>query len=150
MLGFGTKKPPALDRFPTENWVVAKAQSAEAPVILRINSGARKYIAHPELPMRLGVTVGFNAPTEHGFCTPEEGEQLSQIEDRLTADLLKDGIGFPVLVVTTGGRREYIFYVCDEQGACAIVDKARAGTTTHTLKYGLERDADWSYFKQFG
>jgi hypothetical protein len=108
MLGFGTKKPLSLDRFPIENWIVAQAQTEDAPMILRINSGARKYIAHPELPVRLGVTVAFNAPNEYGFCTPEEGQQLSQIEDRLTEELMKNQIGFPVLVVTCGGKREFM------------------------------------------
>lgn len=149
MLGFGTKKPPSLDRFPIDNWAVAKAQSLDAPMILRINSGARKYIAHPELSTRLGVTVGFNARNEHGFCTPEEGQQLSQIEDRLTAELMKNQNGFPVLVVTCDGKREFVFYVHDKQQASQAVDLVRDAVTTHALTHGMEYDAEWSYYKQF-
>ena len=149
MLGFGTKKPPSLDRFPTENWLVAQAQSDDKPVILRINGGARKYIAHPDLTLRLGITVVFNAPNEHGFCSNQEGQQLSQIEDSLTAQLMKNQKGFPVLVVTSGGRREFIFYVRDKKQACAAVEAAIPSITSHKLTYGVESDPDWSYYQQF-
>lgn len=149
MLGFGTKKPAALDRFPTESWSVAKAIADGAPLILRINIGARKYVAHPELPTRLGVTVDFNVPNEHGFCSSAEGEQLSNLEDALTAALLKQQAGFPVLAVTTAGKREFIYYVRDEQSAGKAVESVRSEGSTHKLEYGFERDAEWSYFKQF-
>ena len=85
MFGLGMTKPRRLDRFSSEHWVVVQGENGGAPMVLRINSGAAKYAAHPELPIRLGVTVAFNAPNEHGFCTPEEGEQLNH--DSMPDDL---------------------------------------------------------------
>lgn len=149
MLGFGTKKAPSLDRFPTESWSVAKAIVDGAPLILRINIGARKYVAHPELPTRLGVTVAFNVPNEHGFCSAAEGEQLSILEDALTAALLKVQAGFPVLAVTTAGKREFIYYVRDEQAAAWAVDAVGSDISTHKFEYGFVPDAEWNYFRQF-
>ena len=149
MFGLGTKKPRSLDRFPTDNWTLATGETDGAPVVVRVNLGAKKYLAHPELPVRLGVTIALNTPNQHGFCDDDEGEQLNRIEDRLSARLEGDHVGFLVLVVTCGGRRELIFYVRDESQASAIVDAIRGEGVTHTLTYGLEEDADWSYYAQF-
>ncbi len=117
-------------------------------MVLRINSCAAKYAAHPELPIRLGVTVAFNAPNEHGFCTPEEGEQLNQIEDQLISRLQANHAGFLVLVVTYGGKREFIFYVHDEQQASTAVEVVRDRMTSHSLQYGLQADRKWLYYSQ--
>jgi sugar phosphate isomerase/epimerase len=149
MLGFGTKKPPPLDRFPIEQWGVAKAEIDNRPSVLRINTGVRKYIAHPELPYRLGVIAAMNAPNDQGFCAPEEGQQLNQVEDRLTAALMANQMGFPVVVVTSGSRREFIFYVRDEDQAIAAVQSVLPEIKSHSLTHHVERDAEWSYYKQF-
>lgn len=149
MLGLGTRKPRRLDRFSSEHWKVVQGESEGGPLVLRINSDAAKYAAHPELPIRLGVTVAFNAPNEHGFCTPEEGEQLNQIEDQLVSRLQTNHAGFLVLVVTFGGKREFIFYVRDDQEASSAVDLVRDRTASHSLLYGLETDPEWLYYSQF-
>ena len=148
MLGLFSKKPPSLDRFPTEKWTVAQCVSDGGPMILRVNSGARKFVAHPELPIRLGVTVSFNQPNEHGFCTSDEGAQLGVIEDRLCEGLLAARTAFPVLVITVGGRREFVFFTRDKSAASPIVDEVAASTSTHKLTYGFLDDSEWTCYTQ--
>ncbi len=150
MFGILSKTPPSLDRFPAENWSVAQAECDGRPMIVRINGAARRYIAHPELKIRLGVTIAFNQPNEHGFCTADEGAQLGVIEDALCQALLSVRAAFPVMVLTTGGRREFVFYVKDQTQASRAVDKVAAGTSTHKLTYGFNDDPGWSYYAQFG
>ena len=147
MLSLFSKKPPSLDRFPAEKWTVVQGVSDSDPMILRVNAGARKFVAHPELPVRLGVTVTFNKPNEHGFCSVEEGEQLGAIEDRLCEALLAAGTAFPVLVITVGGRREFVFFTRDKSTASRIVEEV-AVSTTHKLTYGYLDDPEWSCYTQ--
>ena len=149
MFGLGIKKPPRLDRFPLDAWNVAQGEFEGKPMVIRINTGARNYIAHPELPFRLGITVSFNTPNEHGFCSGDEGDQLSAIEDTLTECLGSEQIAFPVLVVTCAGRREYIFYASDTKRASQTVERCRIGITSHQLQFAMESDTEWSYFAQF-
>lgn len=52
MFGLGTKKLRSLDRFPTDSWAVAPGENDGAPVVVRVNVGAKRYKAHPELPVR--------------------------------------------------------------------------------------------------
>jgi len=150
MLWLFSKKPPSLDRFPTENWTVAQGEADGKPMVVRVNSGARKFVAHPELPVRLGVTVAFNQPNAHGFCSAEEGDQLSAIEDQLCEGLFAARAAFPVLVITVGGRREFVFFARDKSAASRAVDATAASTTTHKLVYGFVDDPEWASFTQFG
>ena len=149
MLGIFSKKPPSLDRFPTEEWTVAKAVMDGKPMVVRLNTGARKFVAHSELGVRLGVTIAFNEPNEHGFCSADEGAQLSAIEDCLQDGLVSGRAAFPALVLTVDGRREFIFYVKDQAKASQVVDAVAAKITSHKLTYGFNDDSDWSYFVQF-
>jgi hypothetical protein len=119
-------------------------------MIVRVNSGARKFVAHPELPVRLGVTATFNHPNEHGFCSADEGAQLGAIEDRLTDGLLGARAAYPALVITVDGRREYVFFARDKAAASRVVDALKVSTTTHTLVYGFLDDPQWASYVQFG
>ena len=150
MLGLFNKKPRSLDRFPTENWTVAQGVLDGKPTVVRFNVGARKFVAHPELGVRLGVTIAFNEPNENGLCSADEGAQLGAIEDLLYDGLLSARAAFPAIVITLGGQREFVFYVKDKAKASKAVDAVGAKTTTHKLDYGFLDDPEWSYYAQFG
>ena len=149
MLGLGKKSPPSLDRFPTDKCTVAQGMCDGRPMVVRLNAWARKYIGHPELPVRLGVTIAFNQPNEHGFCSPEEGARVGEIEDRLEKQLESTRAAFPVLAITLSGQREFVYYVRDREKASTAVDAVRAESPSHTIVYGFVDDADWSYYTQF-
>jgi len=147
MFGLGSKKPPSLDRFPTDNWAVSTGECDGQPLIARINAGCRKYVGHPELTCRLGVTITFRSPDERGFPSKEEQVELNNFEDQLCERLQGEMIGFSVLVITTGGRRELVFHVGDRERASAIVDQVRDASPCQAV-YGFEDDPDWTYFSQ--
>lgn len=148
MFGLGTRKPPSLDRFPMDSWSVATGESDGRPLIVRVNAGCKKYIAHPELPCRLGVTVTFRAPDERGFPSKAEQEHLSTLEDALTEKLHAAKVGYPALVITTGGKRELVFYIRDRIAAETIVEIACKLSDCQTC-YGFEDDPAWAYYSQF-
>ncbi len=149
MLGLGKKKVPSLDQFPADNWTVAQGECDGRPLVIRINTAAKKFVAHPQLATRLGVTVPFHSPNENGFCAKEEGDQVGKIEDQLCDALAADKTGFLVLVITTNGAREFVFYVRDAARAQAAAKKAASQTSTHKLQFGTLDDPEWSYFAQF-
>jgi hypothetical protein len=149
MLGLGRKTAPSLDRFSIENWDVRQGEYEGRPVIARINRMAAKYVGHPELPVRLGVTVAFHSPNEHGFCNKEEGEQVGVIEDQLIEALAAEKIGYLVLVITTNGNREFVFYVRDGGKALAAASQVAAKSASHRIQSGTLDDPEWSYFARF-
>jgi hypothetical protein len=149
MLGLGKKSPPSLDRFPTDNWTVAQGVADGKPMIVRINAGAKKYVGHPELAAFLGVTVAFRSPNEHGFPSKDETPELDAIEARFDKDLEATRLAFPALVITTGGKREFVYYVLEREKPAAAVDAIRAQSPSHQITYGFVDDPTWSYYGQF-
>jgi hypothetical protein len=128
---------------------VATGESDGKPLIVRTNMGARKFVAHPELPLRLGVQLAFRSPNEHGFPAKDEQPELDQIEERLLDCLQGPKAGFCVLVLTNDGRREFVCYVRDRDQASTIVDTIIAATPSHQMCYQLEEDPPWAYYSQF-
>src|SRR5687768_12331917 len=47
-------------------WSVAKATYDESPLIVRFNSGAKEWVGHKALPIKLGFAVPLNAPNDGG------------------------------------------------------------------------------------
>jgi hypothetical protein len=149
MFGIGSKKPLSLERFPLDSWSVATGESDGKPLIIRVNAGARKFVAHPELPLRLGVQLAFRTPNEHGFPAKDEQPDLDRIEEGLLQALQAPKAGFCVLVLTNNGRREFVCYVRDHDQASKIVDPFIAATFSHQMCYQLEEDPAWAYYSQF-
>ena len=68
MFGLGTKKPRSLDRFPTDSWAVAPGENDRAPVVARVNVGAKKYIANCSWDA-LGIAAALHADADvHSRC----------------------------------------------------------------------------------
>src|SRR5438477_8193661 len=105
-----SKNFPTLESLSAEDqWAVAQGENNGNPMIVRVNSSAKDYAGHPELPIRLGIAVPLNAPNEHGFPGEAEAQQLGDIEDRLFDTI--GSLGRVVLIITTSGMREFVSYV---------------------------------------
>jgi hypothetical protein len=79
----------------------------------------------------------------------EEMAQLDAIEDELSAKLERDQRSLQVLVITTGGMREFVFYTRDPQDAQASIEALQSHITTHELQFYIESDGQWGLFKEF-
>lgn len=146
---FSKKQFPALADWPAEDrWTIAKGENDGKPILVRVNSTAKEYAGHPELPVRLGIAIPLHAPREDGLPNPTELEQLGDIENRLHAEVAK--AGRVVLVITTGGMREFVSYVRAPDAAERIVQSVQAGTTTHEVQHYAASDPKWELYDQFG
>jgi hypothetical protein len=149
MWPFG-RKDRSLRNFPTEwGWSVGQTQWDGKPMFLRLQKRARRFAGHPELPFRLGVAVPLHAPNEHGLPVGEEFTALNSIEDALCDSLQPTHSGFLVMVITTNGMREFVFYVKDQEKATGAVEAARLIAAGHEVQYYVEKDADWALYRQF-
>lgn len=145
---FGKKAMPALNALPSDDaWSVAQGKNNGQPMFVRVNRSAKGYAAHPELPWRLGVAVPLNAPNEHGLPGPEETAQLNAIEDSLLASI--GNAGRLVLVITTGGMREFVSYISTQQAGKQIVQTVAAANRSHRLQHYVQEDKTWGLFGQF-
>jgi hypothetical protein len=52
-------------------------------MIVRLNSGYRRFGSVPGYKDQVGIAVPLHSPAPAGLPSPEEGEQLQVIEDRI-------------------------------------------------------------------
>lgn len=136
--------------YPTEsNWSVLQGVNGDKPMFIRRNDSAVGFAGHPDFKFRIGVAIPLIAPTEDGFPTNDEMEQLNVIEDALTEQLEIEQRALHVLAITTSGMREFVFYSRVPASAEAIVENLRAKISTHEPQSYVTEDAKWELFKQF-
>lgn len=143
-----TRRFPAFGALPDEDlWVVGSGTQNNAPMFVRINDTAKSYAGHPELPFRLGIAIPLIDQSNEGLPNEAENEQLNGIEDRLLDNL--KGAGRLVLVITTGGMRDFISYVRTPNDAENIVSALRACAKDHEVQHYVESDARWRLFREY-
>lgn len=116
-------------------------------MFVRVNSSAKHYAGHPDLSIRLGIAIPCHAPNEHGLPTRAESKQLHEIEDGLFDAL--GASGRVVLIITTGGMREFVSYVRSSHLAEHVASQLRAATATHEVQHYVESDPTWAVYRQF-
>jgi hypothetical protein len=126
---------------------VAQGENDDKPMIVRVNSSAKDYAGHPDLPIRLGLAVPLHAPRPDGLPNEAELEQLDDIEDHLFEVL--GTTGRVVLIITTSGMREFVSYVRAPDVAERIAQLVQSGTSTHEVQHYAESDPKWKLFGQF-
>ena len=136
--------------YPRENkWSAIQRSHSGKPMFLRRNDSAAQLAGHPDYKHRIGIALPLRAPSEHGLPLNDEMNDLGQFEDLLASRLEAGEQSIQVLVITTGGMREYIFYTRDPAGANAILESLRAETTSHEIQSYIAEDPKWQLYTQF-
>jgi hypothetical protein len=130
-------------------WTVGKATHGGAPLLLRVNGTAREWLGHPDLPVRVGFAVPLNEPRDGGLPTPEENDQLGDIEDVVRAEVEERSAGVHALVLTTGRMREWVFYLAEGADIGAIHTAVRGRVRSHQVQCKAVIDPDWDSYTRF-
>ena len=117
-----------------EAWGVAQTNVDSSPLIIRFNEVAQDWIGHSELPIKLGFAIPLNSPNERGLPTPEENQQLNEIEDLILRKLESHTRGLHVLVLTNGVMKELIFYIPTGVDIKSIHEAIQAAVETHEIQ----------------
>jgi len=125
-------------------WTVARGEYEGRPMFVRLDTSARGSAIRRELPTRLGIAIPLKNPDERGLPRTEEFAELDAIEDNLVAALRVHGEGRMVLVLTTGGMREFVSYVRTPEAGVAAADQVRTATSTHQVQHYTQQDPEWS------
>ena len=132
-----------------DTWSIAQGESQGKPMFARVNVSAGAQAGDPQLPTRLGIAIPLKAPNEHGFPHGSEFGELDAIEERIVGALRANEGGCLVLVITTGGMREFVSYVQSPAAGEAAVAQVRSATATHEVQHYTEPDAEWTVLKGF-
>ena len=147
MTSSGEQQFLPLESLPADKWSISQGKSNGKPIFVRFNSSAKLYSGHPELTQRLGIAVPLREPNEHGLPKAAESQEFTAIEELLARAI--SAHGRMVLVITTGGMREFVSYVRSLDEGKKIIDEVRTGTTTHKIQFYVRPDAKWAAYGQF-
>lgn len=120
-------------------------------IYIRIRIGLKDAVGHPQYPFQIGIATPLINPTSEGLTTNEEAEELFQIEDSLQSVFEKDDKGVCVLIITTSGMREFVFYVSEwnpeiyEQN----VREINSHYENRELQFMIQKDKSWDTFKSY-
>jgi hypothetical protein len=115
----------------------------------RRNDSAAILAKHPEFRYRAGVAVPLNYPNEHGLPSANEMQQLNAIEDSLSAQMETGQQSIQVLVITTGGMREFVFYTRDSALVEKVTQRLQTEFKSHKIQAYVTEDPGWEVYETF-
>lgn len=130
-------------------WSVAQGKFNGSALFLRINRGVASLMADPRYKDRVGVAVPLVHPSAEGLPGEAELKELSEIETALGEELESDSSSLPVLVITTNGMREFVYYTADPATFEPAVQRVRRSIKHHQLESYMQPDPDWSVYREF-
>ena len=134
---------------PDGPWTVASGDSEGKPIFVRLNTGASAVSKQPALGHRVGIAVLLRAPDASGLPTSDESATLAHIEDAIAAALRVGHESILVVVLTTGGMREFMLYSAAPQNVEAAVETVRAQFPNYEIQFYVQPDADWDAYASF-
>lgn len=117
-------------------------------MIVRSNTGYKKFVSVRGYEHQFGVAVPLRTPEPNGLPSPEEGIQLGEIEDAICAFLEQQAESLFVAVITTNGMREFVFYTRDPEHLKQRFEQLRKRITTHEIQLMIQPDKAWRVYGQ--
>lgn len=149
MWPFRKQYPPLEELCADGQWAVCTGEYEGRPMLVRRNGAGEQGIGHPSLPYQIGVAVPFLCPREDGMPPRDEDEQLHAIEDALSDSLKANNLCVFVLVITTKGMREFVFYTGDPDAVRGKVEAIQQRVQSHEVQLMIQHDPHWNVFRQF-
>jgi hypothetical protein len=136
-------------KIPDGPWSVGQGEFDDRPIIVRANTGAASRAGDSRYRHRLGVALPLREPDEHGFPQPEESAELDAIEVKLVPALTDKGTAVLVLVITTAGMREFVFYTSEPTSVAPTLRRIQKEVGTHEIQHVLAEDPEWDVYNMF-
>lgn len=102
----------------------------------------------PGMSIMAYVTLDFLDPDENGMSKRDEYARLMEIEDALVPALTHETCMF-VGRCTTGGQRDFFFYMDNAKGVEDKVEAVMAKFDEYTWDMGLVEEPDWDTYLEF-
>jgi hypothetical protein len=130
-------------------WSVAQGVFDDQPILVRINTSVDKWIGHPDLNLKLGFALPLNNPNPGGFGTGEENLVLQEIEDLIYKLVEKRCTGLPVLVISNGVMKEFVFYIKPGPDLKQLHQDIQAQVQTHEVQCIGAIEQKWDSYMFF-
>lgn len=134
----------------SDNWASIKIPESDKNkflLMLRLNLGISDIAGHPSYPTSVKVTAFFKKPREDGFYSKEEGDDLFGIEDEVFKSFEFENESFVSLIMTGGGKVEYLIYTSDKEKAKVHIEDLGSKFQGYQFKSEFITDDKWEGYK---
>lgn len=119
------------------------------PASIFVDLGIRK-----EAPIASHATMGYlrvpmRRPRGDGLSSQDEFDDLIALEDRVTGKIIQDGAAIYVGRNTSGGNRDFYFYVADPAKFENAAHGAMRKFPAYEYETGAREDRDWRTYFEF-
>jgi hypothetical protein len=133
----------------SDDWDFYFLRVDDEPASIFVDLGVRDdapVMSHPSMAY---LRVQMLRPRHDGLSSQDEYEDLIALEDRVATHIVKDAATIYVGRNTSGGMRDFYFYVADPAEFESAVRVAMRRLPTYTYEVGSREDPDWRTYLEF-
>lgn len=132
----------------SSDWDFYLCRVDDEPASIYVDLGIRNDVSRSDRPHMAYVRLFMRAPRPDGLSSQEEFDELVRLEDQVTAALVAETAATYVGRNTSGGCRDFYFYLADPSNWTQRVSAALADFPEYKYEAGSRLDREWtSYFK---
>ncbi len=131
-----------------DTWTLAQGEIDGTPAFVRRNKAAGTLAGSAGYDVRVGIAVPFNTPNEYGLPTQDEMDRVAEFEDGMAAIVGERAVF--VLVITSGGVREFILYTGDADWLPKLHMDLRGILPNYDIEMAATLDPNWELYRAFG
>ncbi|MDB5255021.1 MAG: hypothetical protein JWL92_397 [Candidatus Nomurabacteria bacterium] len=140
-----SKKYKTIDLYP-DTWDVSDATLKGDAFIIRVCTGLKEAIGHPDYSYQIGIAVPLNWETETGIMSNAESESLKEIEDQIEKKIESKNTRL-VGILTGRNMREFILYTSEPKIAEEKLEILKNEVDSHKIQFIIQHDPEWNTYK---
>ncbi|CAA6678227.1 MULTISPECIES: DUF695 domain-containing protein [unclassified Lentimonas] len=132
----------------TDAWNIAKGKNPERPSVLRFRPSLEGFLGDANYPRRLMIVWQFEAADATGMPNDTQSADMKDFENMLIDVLDPDRLAVLAFVYTTGGTREWHFYLSDVSEVGIRINQALSNIPQLPIDLTVEDDPNWDELRQ--
>jgi hypothetical protein len=132
-----------------ERWTVAQAEKNGLPMLIRFRSERPQGVQSASYPFLISATWSYSQANPAGMPSSEELESMSRFEDALEAALETSQSAYLMVILTSNGDRDWLWYSRSEEETMRLVNQALKGHTKYPVQFAIQKDPGWKAYGQF-
>ncbi|MGJ8651027.1 MAG: DUF695 domain-containing protein [Opitutaceae bacterium] len=127
----------------SDAWNIAKGTNPEKPTVLRFRPSLEAFLGDGNYPRRLAITWQFEPVDATGMPSDTQSADMKDFEDLMIEALDPDRLAILAFVFTSGGSREWHFYLSDVSEVGIRINQALSTIPKLPIELNVEDDPNW-------
>ncbi len=144
----GRSNEARIDADASGPWSVSDGEYDGKRMLVRLNDGLRAMAGRKSHSRQAGIAIRCNSPDEQGLPSANDATAFSNFEDQSQEMFCADQLALFAAVITTGGMREFVFYLSDERRFREHFRDWARTPKSHRVQLMIQRDPSWSVYRK--